>query len=280
MSLFIAILVPTVLLGALGAVFGLGLAVASRQFAVKTDPRLDEIMAALPGANCGACGFPGCSGYAEAIMIKNAGTNLCPVGKSPVAEIIARIMGKEAVAIDSKLACVFCRGGREETSDNFIYKGIGDCRAANLVNGGPKACEYGCLGRGSCAAACPFGAIVMNDNRLPVVDRKKCTGCGKCVGVCPRGIIALVKPSEQVFVYCHSHAKGTEVRKVCKAGCIACGICVKNCPEKAIEMHDNLAYIDHQKCTGCGVCVGKCPAKTINYVEPLAKQAIGKETAS
>ncbi len=250
------------LLGGLGALFGLLLAYAAKKFAVESDPRVDEIERALPGANCGACGFPGCRGVAEAIAEGRAPANACPVGKAAAANRIAEIMGVAAAPVEPKRAVLLCSGGRDECPNRFTYVGVADCAAANRLAGGPKSCEYGCLGLGTCISKCPFGALRPNERGLVEVG-PDCTGCGLCVSACPRGLLALVPAGDALAVACRNKQRGPEVRRICKTGCIACGLCAKNCPENAITIADNVAVIDQGKCTRCGACVPKCPTKTI-----------------
>jgi electron transport complex protein RnfB len=265
-----------VLLAVLGVVFGWILAFASKKLAVETDPRVREIVAVLPGANCGACGYPGCGGLAEAIVAGNAPVNACPVGKAPCAQKIGAIMGIEVDPNQKpQFAHLLCHGGKAERVDRFYYMGVADCGAAQMMNGGYKMCEFGCLGLGNCVRACKFDAIAISGNELPVINRKRCTGCGACVQACPRGLIKLVDEDSRVMVICKSHGKGPDVRKSCKVGCIGCGICAKNCPAQAITLTDNLAAIDPEKCTACGICVAKCPMKTIHFTD----EADGKEVA-
>ncbi|NLG79526.1 MAG: RnfABCDGE type electron transport complex subunit B [Firmicutes bacterium] len=251
-------------LGLMGAVFGLALALAAKRFAIEQNPRQDRIAEVLPGANCGGCGFPGCSGLAAAIVAGKAPVDGCPVGGAAVAAKVAAIMGVEAgAAKQRKVARVLCQGGPDNCGSRFVYDGLSDCKAAQLVGGGAKACAYGCLGLGSCVAACSFDALHMGPDGLPVVDEEGCTSCGRCVAACPRGIIQLVPASQSVTVLCRSCARGAEVRKTCKVGCIGCGLCVKACPTGAITIENNLAVIDPAKCDACGRCVEKCPTKCI-----------------
>jgi electron transport complex protein RnfB len=259
--------IAIILLGSIGAVSGLILAFASQKMAVATDPRVGRIVAALPGANCGGCGFAGCSGLAEAIVKGSAPVNGCPVGKAASAVKIAAIMGVE-VAADAKpkFAKVFCQGGKAERTERFYYFGVHDCAAAQMLNGGYKVCEFGCLGLGTCVQACKFEALRINDNELPEADPAKCTGCGACVQACPRHLIQLVTEDRGALVLCQNHGRGVEVKHACKAGCIGCGICAKNCPEQAITLTDNLPVIDPAKCTACGLCVQKCPMKSIKLL--------------
>lgn len=259
-----AVIQAVLVLGLAGAVFGVVLAVAAKKFHVEQDPRQDEILQLLPGANCGACGFPGCGGLAASILAGEAPVNACPVSGTEVASKIAAVMGVDpAPETEKKVARVFCLGDSEKCGSRFFYDGIAQCKAGNAVAGGSKACVYGCLGMGSCVDVCKFDAIHMGPNGLPVVDEEKCTSCGMCVEACPRGIIQLVPISQDVTVVCCSKARGAEVRKTCKIGCIGCGICVKACPKGAIELKDNLAVINCELCDGCGICVEKCPTKCI-----------------
>lgn len=253
-----------IFLAGLGAIFGLGLAFAAQKFAVKVDPKVEMVRDVLPGANCGACGFAGCQGYAEAVVTRpEVPPNLCAPGKATVAEAVARITGKVAEAVEPKFARIMCQGGWSKSVKRFKYEGVQDCRAAVLAGGGDKACIYGCLGYGTCAKVCPFGAITMNDDHLPVVDITKCTGCRKCEQACPKKVIEVLPASRQVLVACHSKDKGPDTKKNCSVGCIACGKCVKICPFDAPSISTNLSRIDLDKCKVCGLCVSPCPTDAI-----------------
>ncbi len=262
-------------LAGIGMVIGAVLAYAAKVFAVEVDPRVEAIVGVLPSANCGACGFAGCAALAGAIVEGTAPAGACVVGGAAVAAKVADIMGVQAAgSADRNKARVLCQGGKDVGVQNYAYQGVADCQAAMLVSGGPKACEYACIGQGSCAAACPFGAITMNEAGLPDIDETICTGCGVCVKTCPKAVIALVPTGSQVQVRCHSQDKGAVVRKVCKTGCIACGLCAKACPTGAITVENNLAGIDYAKCTNCGLCALKCPTKAIvNEAAGAEKQA-------
>lgn len=250
-------------LAALALIAGLGLAIAARVFAVETDPRIELVEEALPGANCGACGFPGCSGLAKAIVEGNAEIDACPVGGTACANAVAEIMGVSfAGGGDRMVAIVLCKGDDQVASKRFYYNGIYDCSSAALIFGGDKSCAFGCLGLGTCAGICPFGAIEMLESGLAQVDPVKCTGCGKCVSACPKKIIKMVPAKREVHILCSSHDKGAAARKACKTACIACQKCVKAAPEGAIRMEDFLAVVDYSFEIPPEVA-GECPMNTI-----------------
>ena len=257
MNILYAILV----LGIMGGVFGLLLAVASKVFAVEKDERIEPVTEALPGANCGGCGYSGCAAYAQAIVEGKAEIGLCAAGGSEAADKIASIMGKEPVAMERKVAVVMCRGNH--ASKKGLYEGIQDCAAAMRIAGnGPNLCAYGCLGFGNCTKACTRGAISIVDG-VARVDHEKCVGCMACAAACPRGIIQEVPYDQDIVVACSSKEKGAALRKYCDIGCIGCKLCEKTCPNDAIHVVDNLASIDYTKCTSCSACAAKCPRHLI-----------------
>jgi electron transport complex protein RnfB len=250
-------------LTAMAAVFGAVLAIASRIFAVYRDPRVAEIVDVLPNANCGACGFPGCQGYAEAAVAAGRAPATCPPGGSDVASKVAEILGADAGEHVAMVAVVHCKGGVSSAVQRLEYDGIVDCRAAILVGGNPKACVFGCLSLGTCKAVCPFDAVELDDEGVVHIDPVKCTGCGNCVAACPVNIIELVPEDMRVHVRCSSHDKGKKAKSVCSVACIGCQVCVKKCPSEAIHMENDLAVIDYAKCTNCGICAAVCPTKAI-----------------
>ncbi len=253
-----------IVLAALGVVFGIALAIVAARFVVKVDPKVEQVRETLPGANCGACGFAGCMGYAEAVVGNpDVAVSMCAPGKGSVADKIAVITGKKAEKVEPKIARVFCQGGTSLSQRKFIYTGVKDCTAAVLAAGGDKSCEFGCMGYGTCMRACPFDAITMSADNLPLIDPDKCTACGKCVAACPKQVIELAQASKAVVISCHSRDKGVDTKKKCQVGCIACGICVRTCPVDAIKIDNNIARIDHGKCIVCGLCVKKCPTSAI-----------------
>ena len=267
MSVLTAIVAAVAVLGGLGLVFGLILAAASRVFAVKEDPRKAKLLEMLPGANCGACGFAGCSAYADAVVEGATVVGVCPVGGQETAEKMAAIMGVSELATTVRqVAMVRCNGsGSSRTLYN--YEGIPDCLAASRVAaGGPLACGYGCLAFGSCVKVCDFGAIRVKDG-CAQVDKEKCVGCMKCMSACPRGLITLIPYGSDIFIKCLSRDKGVATRAVCDSGCIGCGLCARNCPSGAIRMKDDLALLDYGKCTSCGTCISWCPRHLIHKAD-------------
>ena len=257
------ILIATLLVGITGLLIGLFLGVASIKFKVEVDEKEEAVLAALPGNNCGGCGFPGCSGLAAAIAKGEAAVNTCPVGGEEVGNKIAEIMGVEAGESVKQVAFVHCQGDCDKTRNDYNYTGIEDCRMLSFVpNGGPKSCNYGCLGYGSCVKVCQFDAIHVV-NGVAVVDKEACKACGKCVDVCPKHLISLEPYTAEYQVACKSADKGPDVMKSCDIGCIGCQLCKRNCPSDAVVMDGFLASIDQTKCTHCGTCLEKCPKKAI-----------------
>lgn len=257
------VLLSLLSLGGMGLLFGAVLAFASKRFAVEKDPRVEAIHEVLPGANCGACGYPGCDGFAQAVVAGRAPVDGCTVGGATVAMKVGAIMGVDVEERERAIARVLCRGNCHNAVNKYEYKGIQDCVAASMLAGGYKGCSYGCLGLGTCVRACPFDAIYIADDGIAVVDPDKCTGCGKCVEACPKKLIELIPQSSLVQVLCISRDPGKQVRQNCKVGCIGCRLCVKACQFDAIDFVDNLARIRYDKCVNCMACAEKCPTGAI-----------------
>lgn len=253
------------IVGGIGLIFGAILAFASFAFYVKEDERIEQISDILPGANCGGCGYSGCSAYASAIVNENASISACSVGKSIVSEKIAAIMGTLATDTEAVNAHILCAGDCNAAGNKYIYDGISDCLAANKLAGGAKSCQYGCLGLGSCVKACLFGAIEIT-NGIAHIDDKKCVGCGNCINACPKNIIKLIPQKQKYVVDCSKQNTKITTLKDCNVGCVACRICEKNCPSGSIKIKENHAVIDSSSCTSCGICAEKCPKKIIHKI--------------
>ncbi len=264
----------------IGAIFGLILSVAKIKLKVEVDPRYEEILEILPGANCGACSYPGCSGYAMKIVEEGLAISLCPVCDDEAKCKIGDIMGIEAESTKPRVAAVHCQGDYDSTKMAFIYDGPKSCAAAMMINDGFKVCSYGCLNLGDCEAACPFDAIYISDKGLPVVNRDKCTGCGKCVDTCPRSIISLIDEDFDAYVMCKNEQKAKAMKLGCSVGCIGCKKCVKTCKEvfkdnpdieTAIDVNNFNASIDYNLCTNCGKCAEDCPQNVISFEKQLVE---------
>ena len=258
MTILKDILTPALVFVLLGALMGILLAVATKIFRVEVDEKAEAISSCLPGANCGGCGYAGCSALAEAIAKGDAKVTACSVGGGEVAAKIAEIMGVEAEAAIKMRAQVMCSGTHDNAKKKYIYEGADDCAAAARLGGGDKTCPAGCIGLGTCAAHCPFDAIHV-ENGIAVVDGKKCEGCGVCVAHCPKGIIKLIPADSNAWVGCSCYDAGKLTRTYCDVGCIGCKLCTKACESGAITVDGNVAKIDYTKCTFCGKCVEKCP---------------------
>jgi Na+-translocating ferredoxin:NAD+ oxidoreductase RNF subunit RnfB len=261
-------ILPAVLsLGLMGIISAVILYIVSKKFEVHEYPRIAEIHAILPAANCGGCGHPGCSGFATACVQASTLEALnCPVGGAETMNRIAGILGKNAALCEPGIATVRCNGTCEKRPQTNLYDGISVCSSASALYGGDTGCSYGCLGMGDCVTVCTFGAIRINpDTRLPEVN-EDCTACGACVKACPKQLIELRKKgadNHRIYVACRNKDKGAVARKSCSAACIACSKCQKGCEFQAITIENNVAYIDAGKCSLCGKCVAECPTSAI-----------------
>ncbi len=261
-------LLTTILIAA-GVVAGIGLlcalllTISSKFMAVKSDERVGKIRNCLPGANCGACGFAGCDGYAEALIAsENTKTNLCVPGADSVSRSISDILGVDFANVDEQVAFIQCNGNCSATSKKFDYTGIKSCAAASLLYGGDGKCSYGCMGYGDCTSVCPTDSICI-ENGIAHVDTRTCIGCGLCTDRCPKHLISLRTNTKPTYVACSNKEKGAVARKKCKNACIACKKCEMTCPTGAITVTDNLSRIDYEKCIGCKKCADVCPTGCI-----------------
>lgn len=258
---YMPILIAIAVVSAIGLIIGLVLAVASIIMAVPKDEKAQAILELLPGANCGACGYSGCEGYAKALSKGETTPGLCSPGGEDCTNAVAEILGVNAQTV-KRVALVHCMGNCDNTSNKAHFQGINSCLAASKIGGGVTMCSFGCIGLGDCVNACPSNAITVC-NGVAVVDSSKCTGCSLCAQACPRKLISVAPVKEQAVVRCSSHDKGAVAKKACKSACIGCMKCTKVCECGAITVKDFCAHIDPQKCTACGLCVDNCPCNCI-----------------
>ncbi len=262
------IIFPVALVAGIGLLLGLGLAVASKIMAVPVDEKAEAIQEILPGANCGACGYSGCSGYASALSSgKETATNLCAPGGSDAAKKVAEIMGTAPAFVLPAAAVVLCGGSRQNAEDKMIYKGVNSCRMATQLFGGAKECTYGCLGLGDCVDACEYDAIRICDG-VARISPIACHSCKACLKTCPKGLIHMLPLGvPKASVLCNNHEKGAVARKHCKTACIGCMKCQKVCEAGAVKVENFCAVVDTEKCTGCGKCTEVCPVGCIEVIK-------------
>lgn len=258
---------------ATGAMIGLGftlalvLALANRRFYVWEDPRIDQVDALLPGANCGACGLPGCRAFAEEVAAGAVEPGGCTVSKEEEREAIAELLGVDVGGAEKNVARLACAGGTHVARQRVSYSGLATCRAANLVAGGGKGCAWGCLGLADCQVVCSFGAITMDAHALPLVDEALCTACGDCVEICPKGLFSLEPLSHRLWVACKNQAFGDEAETECQVACTACGLCVGDGPEGAMKMENNLPVIDYSQNAQLTLdAIQRCPTGAIIWL--------------
>ncbi len=282
------ILITIISLSLLALISAVILYFVAQKFKVHEDPRIDEIQAVLPAANCGGCGFAGCRNFAEALVNADTFEGLnCPVGGAEVMDMAAKILGKEAPVVDPLVAVLLCNGTPEYRPRTSKYDGASDCRISHNLYIGETDCSYGCLGNSDCVRACSFDAMYMDTaTELPVIIDDKCVACGACMKACPRNLIELrkkAKKDRKIYVACSNCDKGGPARKACKLACIACNKCFKVCEFGAIAIENNLAYIDAKKCTFCRKCVTECPTNSIielNFPPRKPKVEVQTETVN
>lgn len=279
------ILTTVIVLAAIGAIGALVLFLAAKKFEVKEDPRIGLVAEVLPQANCGGCGFPGCSGFANAcVKAESLEGLLCPVGGAAVMGQIADILGMAAAAQDPKIAVVRCNGNCDARPRTNLYDGASSCAVAASLYSGDTGCSFGCLGLGDCVDACGFDAIRINPTTLlPEVVEDACTACGACVKACPKSIIELRKKGpkgRRIFVSCVNKDKGGVAKKACSNACIGCSLCLKQCQFEAITIENNLSYIDHTKCRMCRKCVEVCPTNAIHELNFPPKKKVEPAVAT
>ena len=265
------VIVCVACLGLLGIAFGTGLAIAAKRFHVDVDPKIDEVYEELPHVDCGACGYAGCAAFAAAVVQGEAALDGCVPGGAETAQAVAAVMGQElSGGREPQRAVVHCQGGVGVAANAFEYDGVPDCRSAALVHGGPKACKHGCLGFGTCAEACPFEAITMGPDGLPIISEERCTACGVCVKTCPVGVISILPASQRVYLGCSNPvAKGKTMKQMCSRGCIKCRLCVKVTESGAIAWGDGLPAFDYAKGEDFDAAIEKCPMHTFVDARPV-----------
>jgi len=257
------IIIAIISLSVIGLACAALITVASKMMFVKVDVRVEKLRNCLPGANCGACGYSGCEGYAEALARGEVASNLCPPGGTDVYNQINSILGVDgAEGLARKTAVVQCLGDSDTMVNKMEYVGMDTCFAVSQLFGGQGACTFGCIGFGDCAGVCPSNAICI-EKGLARIDPRRCSGCGVCVKVCPPNVITVVIEPMYVAVMCKNTEKGAKLKDKCSKGCIGCMKCERECPSKAITVEESLAVIDHTRCDGCKICVDVCIKKCI-----------------
>lgn len=272
------ILIAVLALGGLTLVLALMLVVANRKLYVYEDPRIDIVEGLLPHANCGACGYPGCRPFAEALVSGKTLPGKCTVGAVDDREVIAAYLGVSAGADEKQVARLACAGGKNVARNRARYNGLESCQAAALVSGGGKGCFWGCLGFGDCDIVCDFDAIHMDENGLPVVDEDKCTACGDCVEVCPKDLFSLQPVSHQLWVACKNLEAGDEILEDCEVACTACARCAKDAPDNLITMEYNLPVIHYGLNQQTMDPIQRCPTGAIVWLDKEEGVIKGRES--
>lgn len=252
------------IMAGIGLVFGLLIILISKFCVIKENPKIAEINAQLCGANCGGCGYPGCDGFARALVEGKASLDACGATSKENKIEISNILGISYSGGEETIAVVACNGGNN-CEDKYEYQGYGDCVSQQILANGSKECAVGCMGVGSCVDACPNLAIECRDGYAQI-DPDLCVSCGVCINVCPKQLIKRIPKSAKIYVACSTQCKGKAVMDMCKTGCISCGLCQRFCPKDAIYLVNNVPIIDYSKCTACMTCFEKCPRKVIKKV--------------
>lgn len=265
-SLLQNILVPGLVVLGIALLLGGLIITVAHFFQLPSNPTKDELLSALPGANCGGCGYPGCEGYAQYLAEGGKDTTLCTAGGPDCAAELAAILGVAPTVFEAKVAVLLCQGTQQHTQRRYEYLGTQTCNAAHGLLGGPGACTYGCLGFGDCIGVCAFGALKIVDG-IVQIDPNECTACGQCVKICPKELLQLLPRSAKQVVACSNSWPGARTKQNCSVGCIGCRRCEKTCPVSAITLDKPLAKINQQICTRCGECEKVCPTHSISSLK-------------
>lgn len=262
MDFFLTFLLPVIIMLVLALIIGLGLSYMDLKLSIARDPKVDEILKMLSGANCGGCGYPGCEAYAQALSEGKADLASCNPTTKANKNKIAKMLGIINSGVET-VAVVHCSGGNN-CKDKYKYQGYGDCKSAQLLADGVKACIVGCMELGTCAQNCKYNAISLKKNDgYAFINHDLCTSCGACIVECPKNLISRIPKSAKVYLACSNHCAGKEVAAICKAGCISCGKCVKSCNFDAVKLVDGIPEFDYTKCTACMACAKACPKQVI-----------------
>ncbi|MHC4407901.1 MAG: (Fe-S)-binding protein [Planctomycetota bacterium] len=263
-----AVFGSALILGGLGFVFGVFIALANAKLRVWEDPRIGALTEMLPGTNCGACGCPGCHGFAEALVGDEKQPAQCTVMSPDDVADVAEYLGVDAGEAQSRVARLLCAGGAHVAIQQAEYRGLGSCVAAAAVAGGGKGCAWGCLGLGDCEVVCDFDAIAMDRFGLPVVDPDRCTACNDCVEVCPKELFVLMPIEQKLLVQCRSELEGDGAEALCSVACTACGKCALDAAEGVIRMENGLAVIDYENNERAGPeAIERCPTGAIVWLD-------------
>lgn len=273
-----SILIAIAALGGLTLLLAVILIIANKKLYVHEDPRIDKVEDMLPHANCGACGYPGCRPFAEALVLQRTLPGKCTVSTDEGRQSIAEFLGVDLGAEEKQVARLACAGGTNVAINRAQYKGIQSCQAATLISGGGKGCFWGCLGHGDCEVVCDFDAITMNEHGLPVVNVEKCTACGDCVEACPKDLFSLQPISRRLWVACKNLEHGNAILEDCQVACTACGKCVMDAPAEVITMKNNLPVINYAENHNTQIPIQRCPTGAIVWLDDSGAAVKGKES--
>jgi len=254
------------------------LVMVNRRFAVKEDKRIKQVEEMLPLTNCGACGYPGCHAFAEALIKQETEPGKCNVSPIDAKQRIAEFLNITVGQSDKLVARLSCAGGNNVARYQTNYVGQQSCQSASQVSGGAKACVWGCLGFGDCKTACRFNAIHMNKQALPIIDETLCTGCGDCVDACPKDLFSLESMNHRLWVACKNLLAGDQLLESCEVACTACGRCAMDSNDELITMHNNLPQINYNIPCDTQIPIQRCPTGAIVWINTDGSVTKGRES--